>query len=313
MAAQGKVLGTVTSVVGEAKATAADGTVRVLQVGDVVHSDEVITTSAAGAVNIALDNGRTLDCGANTDLSLHESILGISTAVASPGTPAAPGSVEALQQAIASGQDPSQIAPATAAGGAPAAGGAGDGSGGTPVIIEQANSAGPITAGIGTEGGSIKFPLPEFQLIPPTQGEPEISVGVTIGVVNISVGEGGGDTDVTFIPEGTPIPALGVTAINIPEGSSGGTHPVSFLISLDQASSDPISITYTIVPGTASNPADFHDGAISKTVTIPPGFVGFVVTENIVEDKLVEGNENFTIVLSDPVNVTIVNDTATVT
>src|SRR5262245_1185811 len=137
MAAQGKVLGTVTSVVGEAKATAADGTVRVLQVGDVVHSDEVITTSAAGAVNIALDNGRTLDCGANTDLSLHESILGISTAVASmpttPGAPAAPGSVEALQQAIASGQDPSQIAPATAAGGAPAAGGVGDGSGGTPV------------------------------------------------------------------------------------------------------------------------------------------------------------------------------------
>src|SRR6185503_13989689 len=138
MAAQGKVLGTVTSVVGEAKATAADGSVRVLQVGDVVHGDEVITTSAAGAVNIALENGKTLDCGANTDLSLHESILGISTAVASmPTTPGTPGSVEALQQAIASGQDPSQIAPATAAGGAPAAGGAGDGSGGTPVVIDQ--------------------------------------------------------------------------------------------------------------------------------------------------------------------------------
>jgi len=57
MAATGKVLGTVTSVVGEAKATAADGTVRVLQVGDVVHSDEVITTSAAGAINIALSRG----------------------------------------------------------------------------------------------------------------------------------------------------------------------------------------------------------------------------------------------------------------
>src|SRR6185295_14522585 len=169
MAASGKVLGTVTSVVGEAKATAADGTVRILQVGDVVHSDETITTSAAGAVNIALESGKTLDCGANTDLSLHESILGVSTAASNvPGTPgaAAPGSVEALQQAIASGQDPSQIAPATAAGGAPAAGDAGgDGSGGTPVIIEQANSSGPITAGIGTAGGSIAFPTPEFQLL----------------------------------------------------------------------------------------------------------------------------------------------------
>ena len=82
MAATGKVLGTVTSVVGEAKATAADGTVRVLQVGDIVHSDEVITTSAAGAINIALESGKTLDCGANTDLSLHESILGVATATA---------------------------------------------------------------------------------------------------------------------------------------------------------------------------------------------------------------------------------------
>ena len=82
MAATGKVLGTVTSVVGEAKATAADGTVRVLQVGDIVHSDEVITTSAAGAINIALESGKTLDCGANTDLSLHESILGLATATA---------------------------------------------------------------------------------------------------------------------------------------------------------------------------------------------------------------------------------------
>ena len=59
MAATGKVLGTVTAVVGEAKATAADGTVRILQVGDVVHSDEVITTNAAGSINIALDRKST--------------------------------------------------------------------------------------------------------------------------------------------------------------------------------------------------------------------------------------------------------------
>ena len=163
MAATGKVLGTVTSVVGEAKATAADGTVRVLQVGDVVHSDEVITTSAAGAINIALESGKTLDCGANTDLSLHESILGLATATAA--APAAPGSVEALQQAIASGQDPSQIAPATAAGGAPGAGGPGDGGGGTPVILEQANTAGVVSSGFPTEGDTITFPLPEFELL----------------------------------------------------------------------------------------------------------------------------------------------------
>src|SRR5262245_21780548 len=121
MAATGKVIGTVTAVVGEAKATAADGTVRILQVGDQVHSDEVITTSAAGSINVALENGKTLDCGADADLALHEQILDVAMA---PSISAPAADIEAIQRVIIAGQDPSLIAPATAAGGAPAAGGA---------------------------------------------------------------------------------------------------------------------------------------------------------------------------------------------
>src|SRR5512147_1444080 len=77
MAATGKVIGTVTAVVGEAKATAADGTVRMLQVGDQVHSDESITTSEAGSIHVALEGGKTLDCSGGVDLTLHESILNV--------------------------------------------------------------------------------------------------------------------------------------------------------------------------------------------------------------------------------------------
>src|SRR5687767_12810350 len=119
MAATGKVIGTVTAVVGEAKATAADGTVRILQVGDQVRSDESISTSAAGSINVALESGKTLDCGGDVSLTLHESILGVATA-ASTDAPAS--DVDAIQRAIAAGQDPSQVVAATAAGGAPAAG-----------------------------------------------------------------------------------------------------------------------------------------------------------------------------------------------
>ena len=104
MAATGKVIGTVTAVVGEAKATAADGTIRILQVGDAVHSDEVISTSAAGSINVALESGKTLDCGGDVNLTLHESILGVATAAsASTGAPAS--DVDAIQRAIAAGQD----------------------------------------------------------------------------------------------------------------------------------------------------------------------------------------------------------------
>ena len=96
MAATGKVIGTVTAVVGEAKATAADGTVRILQVGDQVHSDEVITTSAAGSINVALTNGKTLDCGADADLALHQGLLDVGVTAA----PSTNSDVDSIQRAI---------------------------------------------------------------------------------------------------------------------------------------------------------------------------------------------------------------------
>ena len=156
MAATGKVIGTVTAVVGEAKATAADGTIRILQVGDQVRSDEVISTSAAGSINVALESGKTLDCGGDVNLTLHESILGVATA-ASSQTGASDSDVDAIQRAIAAGQDPSQVAAATAAGGAPAAGGADDGGTHEPVILEQGNSASVVSSGFTTEGETMSF------------------------------------------------------------------------------------------------------------------------------------------------------------
>jgi hypothetical protein len=184
MAATGKVLGTVTSIVGEVKAIAADGTVRILQVGDQVHADETINTGTLGSLVITMANGATLDCGANTDLALNESMLDVSpAAAAAPSTGAQGADVSALQAAIAAGQDPSQVAQATAAGGAPAAGGGPDGGGAhAPVILEQTNSAGVVSAGFSTTGAGIGFPSPEFQLEAPITPQPSVSVTVDVGV-----------------------------------------------------------------------------------------------------------------------------------
>src|SRR5687767_2206669 len=95
--------------------------------------------------------------------------------------------IAALQSAIARGQDPSLIAPATAAGGAPGAGGAGDGGGGSPVVVAQANTFGPVTAGFQTIGASIVFPEPEFNLQPEQEGPPAISV-VKTGPATVNEG-----------------------------------------------------------------------------------------------------------------------------
>src|SRR5512147_428883 len=251
MAATGKVLGTVTSVVGEVKATAADGTVRVLQVGDKVYADEVINTGTLGAVNITMENGAVIDCGANTDLAMHESLLGVAAAVTAPSSQAPGTDVQALQAAIASGQDPSKIAEATAAGGqAPAAGGSEDGGAHSPVIIEQANTASVVSSGFPTLPAGIGFPSPEFQLLP-TGTTPTVSVTVTVGTTPPA-------------GSGTPThPVVSTGATPVIEGTDGeSTRTVNFVIKLDQAFDQDVTVSYQITSGPA-DPAHNIDPALT--------------------------------------------------
>ncbi|MGQ0525376.1 MAG: retention module-containing protein [Betaproteobacteria bacterium] len=307
MATSTKVLGTVTSTVGEVKATASDGTVRILQVGDKVFSDEVISTSVNGDVKIALEGagGRTLECGNDTTLALTEGLLGIGTAVAAQTSPvvapsvaatqeaatppagkppAGPTDVAALQAAIAAGADPSQVAEATAAGGAPGAGGADGGGGHQPVVIEQGNTSGVVTSGFNTQGGSIEFPTPVFEEFPV---QPGVSVSVDIGI-QPGVVEASG------------------RAASLIEGTNGGeSRFVNFVITLDKVFDVDVLITYTIVPVTAANPSDFFDGPLTQTVLIEAGQTEIIVTIQIVQDHFVESNETFNIVLTDAVNATI--------
>ncbi|MBI4204754.1 MAG: retention module-containing protein, partial [Betaproteobacteria bacterium] len=283
-----KVLGTIKSIVGEVKATASDGTVRTLQIGDQVFADEVITTSAGGQLIVALANGQSLECGADASLALHEGLLG--TTIAAP-TPAAPASdVAALQAAIAAGADPTQVAEATAAG-APGAGGpGGDGGSHEPVIVGQANAPGFVTAGFTTHGaGSASFPNQNQQLL---TTEPTVSVLVQP------------QPDNPATPVNESIVVIG-DAVSIVEGTNGGTHVINFIISLDHAFIGDVQVTYQVVPGTAQDPSDYHDGPPSNTVTIPAGETQIIIPIQIVQDHLVEANETFSIVLVNAVNATI--------
>ena len=312
-------VGTVKIVIGDVKVIGVDGVARQAHVGDKVFAKETIQTNANAIVQVQLENGRTLDLGRDSKIALDDDVLNVGQ---SPTT--APAAVDAdiaaLQAQISAGADPSKVAEATAAGGAPGAGGNPDGSGGTAVTLDQANSTGLVTSGFNTAPAGIAFPEIQPQLLPvigPVAPVASVSVQVTVGTVGVSTGEGGSGGGVIIIPPGTAIPAAGASAINIPEGSGGGTRPVSFLITLDQPASVDVTLTYTIVPGTgafgASNPDDFSGAVVTGTVTIPAGSLGFIVTENIVQDNRIENNESFTIVLSNPIGVTIVNDTATVT
>jgi hypothetical protein len=184
--------GTITVVVGNVRVVGVDGVARVAQVGDKVFAREVIETGANGIIQVQLEGGRFLDLGRDSKLALTSEVLAEAggapvvapPAAATPADAAAAAKAQAAAEAakIAAGFDPSQVTEATAAGGAPAAGGGADGSGGTPVIIDQANSTGEVTSGFPTGPATIGFPEIEPALITEVESEPVVWVCVQVEV-----------------------------------------------------------------------------------------------------------------------------------
>ena len=148
-----KLIGTVRQVIGEAFAVSEDGVRRLIIEGDRIYAGERIITTD-GAVDIDLVQGGELTLGRGSELVLTEQVLadaqGQGAAGAAP-TAAELAEVEALQQAIAAGEDPTQTAPATAAG--PGAGGAGAAGGGNSfVLLNEVGGAVDPTIGFATAG-----------------------------------------------------------------------------------------------------------------------------------------------------------------
>ncbi|OOE13466.1 hypothetical protein BSR09_05300, partial [Stutzerimonas degradans] len=212
-----KLIGTVRQVVGEAFAVGEDGVRRLLIEGDRLYAGERVITSAGGAVDIDLVGTGELMLGRESDLLLDEQLL----VAAEGGTQAAPpitsatelADVEALQRAIAAGEDPTLVAPATAAG--PAAGGAGGAGGGNSfVLLNEVGGAIDPIIGFPTRGlgGIPEFPDLE---VAPLEETPEPVDGVPLAV-----------DDLTQISEDTPSIAGNVLSNDQP-GSDGGIRVVS--------------------------------------------------------------------------------------
>lgn len=192
-------IGIVKLATGTVTAVSADGARRALQPGDKVFSDEILLTDAGGSVVIENADGSTMDMGRNDQMNLAD--LPVDPPAESAETPvqASPDQgVEAIQQALLAGADPTQVAEATAAGGAPAAGGAGAGNEGhVPVSVDYLNPVAPVTNGFDTSGPAVAFNViltDEPLILNPQQG-PAGSLAITepvaqIAVDNIRVGEG---------------------------------------------------------------------------------------------------------------------------
>ena len=70
-------IGIVKTLTGEVTATAADGSIRTLQVGDRVYANELISTGQAGALEIEFSDGSIMDLGRNSQAMLDSAGLSL--------------------------------------------------------------------------------------------------------------------------------------------------------------------------------------------------------------------------------------------
>ncbi|HEY4645256.1 MAG TPA: retention module-containing protein, partial [Steroidobacteraceae bacterium] len=334
-AVTGKVVGTITIVVGNVKIIGADGVERIAKVGDKVLANESLATGADGIIQVQLVNGKMIDLGRESTLALTDQLIAEAGAPsAAPGTvsavpPLAPEDAAAQAKAqaaaeaakIAAGADPTQVTEATAAGGAPAAGGVGgEGGGGTPVIIDQANSTGQVTSGFTTRPANLGFPSVQPELLPEAEvaeTPPMVGLYLETGLLSSTdvysivdggslTGSGGGG-DIISIPVQVGIidPLFG-NAATVVEGTNEAQNKVmSIIMMLDRDEHDvDVQVTYQVTPVTAVAPDDY-DTVLVGTLTIPAGAAFVIVQVQIVQDAILEGIETFRVTLIDAVNATI--------
>ncbi|MBM9889984.1 MULTISPECIES: retention module-containing protein [Deefgea] len=156
--------GTVTQVIGEVKVISASGETRVLQVGDKINIGDTIQTGANGAVAIAFEGAGQMSLGRSDSLSVTAELL---ANILKPAASAADDAAK-IQELIAQGADPTQVAAASAAGA-----GEGENGGHSAVVLDTPNSRVGIETGFPTEGISVSgFNV----LVDPPSSDPALEV-----------------------------------------------------------------------------------------------------------------------------------------
>ncbi|MCE9545409.1 MAG: cellulose binding domain-containing protein, partial [Planctomycetia bacterium] len=105
-----------------------------------------------------------------------------------------------------------------------------------------------------------------------------------------------------------PLPTLLIGNATVTEGNSG-TVNMTYTVTLSQASSSPVTVKYATADGTALAGSDYN--AASGTLTFAVGETSKIITVAVRGDTLVEGAENFRVVLSNASGATIAAATGT--
>jgi beta-glucanase (GH16 family) len=105
-----------------------------------------------------------------------------------------------------------------------------------------------------------------------------------------------------------PRPAVSVSSIALPEGNTGTTN-FQFTVKLSSASSQPVTVTYSTMEGSAKSGEDFT-AVTNQVVTFQANETEKPVTVSVVADDIKESDESFTLMLTGATNATIQQQTA---
>jgi hypothetical protein len=106
-----------------------------------------------------------------------------------------------------------------------------------------------------------------------------------------------------YTPADPVLPALSVNDASIVEGHAG-TKQASFTVSIPSPSASAVTVDVATGSGTASSMTDYAEKAVAG-LSIPAGQTSASFNVTINGDTAVEGNETFTVNLSNPSNATL--------
>lgn len=125
--------------------------------------------------------------------------------------------------------------------------------------------------------------------------------------VNATILDG---TGVGTISDDDDAPAAWIDDVSVSEGDAGTTG-VTFTVTLEYGPVGAVSVDYATVDGTAAAGSDYQPA--SGTLTIPAGATSGSLTVDVLGDAEYEGDETFSVSLSNPLDLGIADDTALAT
>ncbi|MGH9282590.1 MAG: Calx-beta domain-containing protein, partial [Acidimicrobiales bacterium] len=111
------------------------------------------------------------------------------------------------------------------------------------------------------------------------------------------------------IQDAALLPTLSVTGVSVPEGNRDSWTYVT--VTLSAPSTTTVTVELRTYDGTAKAGSDYK--ALVQTLTFAPGQTSITVPIRILGDRLREGNEAFTVQLSNPTGAVLATAVATIT